>query len=137
MKWLLDKLALLASVVVLIGGFVALKMYWPFSSHDDEILERAGQLAIELCECTGPSCAERIQADINKEIVGQKVDVGDRQIGGGTHTKARDQLIYANTCFDLITRGRTFTINKSDGMVLGVNESVLNDLNFKPGLLAP
>ncbi len=133
MNWLLDKLKLLGVVVLLIGGLVALMIYNPFS-HDDKIVELSGKLAIELCECTGPSCAERVMEDVQKRIIGQVVSA---EIGGA-HTKARDQIIYLEKCHDLIMRGVPFTLSKSDGRVRSVSESALGDIKLDlGGALAP
>tara|TARA_R110002096_G_scaffold408075_3_gene607063 strand:- start:40995 stop:41360 length:366 start_codon:yes stop_codon:yes gene_type:complete len=121
MKWILDKLMLLGVVILVLGAVVAIKIYNPFS-HDNDIVGRSGELAIELCECTGPSCAERILANIEEEIVGKKVSGGV----GSAHSKAHEQIMHAEKCFLLISQGKKFSVSKKDGMIGLVQESLLN-----------
>ena len=132
MEWLLDKLKLLGVVVLLLGGAVAFKLYNPFS-HDNQIVERAGALAIEVCECISAECAERVLVKADEELSGQEVT---RKTGGAgdAHTKAHEQIMYMRRCHQLLSEGKSFTINKKDGRIFMVNES-LSEINIDFGAL--
>jgi hypothetical protein len=128
MSKLLDILKLLAVAILLIGSIVAFKIWNPLSS-DDKIVELSGELAIKLCDCNHITCANRVSSEAAEKLDGQKVS-RNREVGGGAHSQAHEQIMHMQRCHQLIMEGKDFTVTKADGKISSVTESVLNNIQI-------